>query len=117
MVKATLSGLEMTHDCIPLVTHPTVDVAPEVTDEGIVVSAIKGLLICTLHCAPTTSPTTFRHPSVYVAVLVPAGGLPMVVVVAPASCPRVSNPPPIESAARWQLYEIAKVEPTSATWD
>lgn len=63
-VKAALSGLDTTHDCIPLVTQPIVAVAPTGTDMGFTASAINGLLICTLHCAPDVCPALFLHPSV-----------------------------------------------------
>ena len=50
-VKALLSGLEMTQDCIPLVTQPTVDVAPTAAEFGEETMTIDGCVICTAHCA------------------------------------------------------------------
>ena len=62
-LKAERPGLEITHDCIPLVTHPMTLVSPGNTAVGLATSTIVGFPICTLHCAPAVWPP-FVHVSV-----------------------------------------------------
>src|SRR3989338_1846205 len=51
-VKSDWSGLDITQDCMPLVTQPMSEVCPLGTLLGFATSTIEGLLICTAHCAP-----------------------------------------------------------------
>ena len=55
-VNPERSGLDITHDCIPEVTHPSADVLPDATAFGFATRTIEGLPICTLHCALPVRP-------------------------------------------------------------
>jgi hypothetical protein len=41
----------MTQDCMPVVTHPTVDDAPTAIEFGLAMMTIDGCVTCTAHCA------------------------------------------------------------------
>jgi hypothetical protein len=55
-VKLGISGLETTHDRIPLVIQPSVVVPLNGTAAGFARKTIPGLPYCTLHCAPAVCP-------------------------------------------------------------
>jgi hypothetical protein len=79
-----MSGLETMHDSIPLVIQPTVDVAPRATGFGFAVSAMRGVPICTLHCAPVV-PALLPQLRTNVAVFAPCGGWAIVTFDVPES--------------------------------
>ena len=56
VVKSVWSGLDMTHDCMPVVTHPRSDVCPEVTVFGFATRMMDGWLMFIEHCAPAVRP-------------------------------------------------------------
>lgn len=113
-MKSGRVGLDTTHELIPVVIQPIAVVLPEVITLGFATSTIVGLLIVTLHWAPVVCDEEFTQLNVYVAVFVPAGGVAIIVDVAPDRAPLVVNPPPVAVDALPHAYEIATDMPTSA---
>ena len=54
-VKSGWSGLETVHDCMPEVTHPSCDVAPDATELGLAMNTIEALETCTVQDAVPVS--------------------------------------------------------------
>ncbi len=114
VVNSGMSGDETLHACIPLVTHPTVDLSPDFTVCGFATSTIEGRAICTVQSLRAMSPW-FIHAIWKFRALAPCGGFVIIVLVAPESAPSVLNPFPTLAVAFPQLYVIATDMPTSAT--
>lgn len=111
VVKSAWSGLDMTHDCIPVVTQPRSEVCPEVTVFGLATRIMDGWLIFTEHCAPAVRPRLL-HVSPYVAVFAPAGGVAIVAVAEPEVLLAV-KPLPVAVPDEHE-YEMAMLMPMSA---
>ncbi len=56
LVKSAWTGLEITHDCIPLVTQPRSDMSPEETVAGFATRTIAGVVTCTVQEAVALNP-------------------------------------------------------------
>lgn len=113
-VKAADCGLEITHDCIPALTHPTVDFSPGASACGRATSTIEGRAICTVHVAVLACPCALAHPrpnAIDVLAALPIGATTDAV---PESAPPVEKFVPVLVAELPHAYVIAMLVPASA---
>ena len=113
-VKSAWSGLEMTQDCMPVVSQERSEVPFAGTVFGLATKMMLVRETWTEHWAPVVFPPSVQA-SVYVAVLVPAGGVLTVVVAEPPGCV-VTLKELLLATPEEQPYVMASVMPTSATF-
>ena len=110
-VKLGRSGLDTTHELIPDVTHPSVDLSPATIAAGFATNISDTRATCTEHCAVPVSPLSV-HVRPNVAVLLPARGLGAATVTGLELA--AENPPPTAVPDEHE-YDTVTGAPTSAT--